>query len=436
MVSRLDELDRELLRLAVPAFAALLSYPLYALVDAAIVGNLGREALAGVGAAGTVLITLVALFFFLAVGTTSSVARLLGAGNVREAEQAGVEGVWLGVISGTVLGLALAALARPLVSLFTDDNEVLHLGVLYLRLSTLGIPAWLATSAAFGVDRGRSDTRTPLFYGIIGVLINLVLEVWLIVGLGYGVGASALTTVVVQWIIGIAVVVRLARRALRSGASLRPGWRPLAALARTSLAMVVRTGALRGVFVVAAFIAGRTSTTALGAHEIAYQVWAAAALGLDAIETAGQTMIAKRLGAKSRAAARDVGIRAIRWSAGLGVLTGVIIVAAAPLIAAGFSDDGAVESVAMRALLVVGLMQPLCGVVFALDGVMFGASEWPFLARQMPLAATVFVAAATPVVITRAGLTWLWIALCVFMAARAVISYVHFRSPRWAVSDV
>ena len=73
-------LNRQILRLAVPALGALLAEPTFLLVDAAIVGHLGTEQLAGVGIASVVLGTLVGLSVFLAYGTTAQVARSLGAG--------------------------------------------------------------------------------------------------------------------------------------------------------------------------------------------------------------------------------------------------------------------------------------------------------------------------------------------------------------------
>ena len=87
------EHDREILRLAVPAFLALVAEPLFLLADSAIVGHLGTLQLAGLGIAGAVLSTLISLCIFLAYGTTASVARRIGAGDVRGALAQGIDGV-------------------------------------------------------------------------------------------------------------------------------------------------------------------------------------------------------------------------------------------------------------------------------------------------------------------------------------------------------
>ena len=95
--------DKEILRLAVPAFFALVSEPLMLLADSAIVGHLGTPQLAALGVAGTILQTLVGVCVFLAYGTTSSVARRIGAGDHRGALAQGIDGLWLALLLGVLV---------------------------------------------------------------------------------------------------------------------------------------------------------------------------------------------------------------------------------------------------------------------------------------------------------------------------------------------
>src|SRR5215213_785620 len=116
--------DREIARLALPAFAALISEPLFLLADAAIVGHLGTASLAALGIAGTVVQTAIGLFVFLAYGTTSTVARSVGAGDPRAALTAGVDGIWLAAIIGALSAAVTWLLTPTLVSGFTSDAQV------------------------------------------------------------------------------------------------------------------------------------------------------------------------------------------------------------------------------------------------------------------------------------------------------------------------
>src|SRR4051794_290041 len=108
--------DREILRLAVPAFAALVAEPLFLMSDTAIVGHLGRTSLAALGVAGQALSTLVGVCVFLAYGTTAAVARRVGAGDRGEAIRRGIDGMWLAV----AIGIGFIALGRPLTPWIID----------------------------------------------------------------------------------------------------------------------------------------------------------------------------------------------------------------------------------------------------------------------------------------------------------------------------
>src|SRR6476620_11482976 len=88
-------LNREILRLAIPALGALLAEPLYILADTAVVGHLGTVPLGGLAIASAILLTTYSIFIFLAYGTTSSVARYIGAGDEREAAHHAVQGLWM-----------------------------------------------------------------------------------------------------------------------------------------------------------------------------------------------------------------------------------------------------------------------------------------------------------------------------------------------------
>src|ERR1700735_727351 len=100
---RLRGQDREILRLAVPAFGALVAEPLFLLADSAIVGRIGTVPLGGLGVASQAISTLVGISIFLAYGTTAAVARQLGAGNHRAAIRQGIDGLWLAAVIGAVV---------------------------------------------------------------------------------------------------------------------------------------------------------------------------------------------------------------------------------------------------------------------------------------------------------------------------------------------
>ena len=106
--------DREILRLAAPAFGALAAGPLYTLVDTAIVGHLGTRQLAALALAAVIVSAITQLSDFLSYTTTAQVARLHGAGQERQAGGVAAQALWLSLATGIVIALGLAALAGPL----------------------------------------------------------------------------------------------------------------------------------------------------------------------------------------------------------------------------------------------------------------------------------------------------------------------------------
>ena len=133
--------DREIARLAIPAFGALVAEPLYILADTAVVGHLGTPQLAGLAIASSVLLTGYAIFIFLAYGTTAAVARLLGAGDEREAAHQAVQGMWLALLIAAVLVPAGFLGAGWLVRALGASGDVATNAEIYLRISVLGVPA-------------------------------------------------------------------------------------------------------------------------------------------------------------------------------------------------------------------------------------------------------------------------------------------------------
>ena len=428
-----SEWDREITRLAVPAFGALIAEPAYLLADTAIVGHLGTPQLAGLAVAAAILVTGYSIFIFLAYGTTAAVARLIGAGDEREAAHQAVQSIWLALaISAVVVPVGLLS-AGPLVRAFGATGDAAGYAQTYLSISLLGVPAMLVTYAAVGYLRGKQDTRTPLLVAVAAAAANLVLEVVLILGLGYGVGASAASTVLVQWAAAAVYLLGVGRRTAELGVRLRPSPRSVGRLARVGFALMVRTVALRLAFTSAAVVAARLGTAEVGAYQIAFEIWSALALALDAIAIAGQALVGRLLGAGDVAATRAATRRMIEISAAFGVVVGLLILATRGLIPQAFSDDPAVLELTAFVLIFVGAMQPINGVVFALDGVLMGAGDMGYLAVSMVVAALLFLGAAAVLLATGAGLGWLWTAILGLMLVRLVALGVRVRGDRWLV---
>lgn len=423
--------DRELLALAVPTFATLITEPLLVLADTAFIGHVGSIPLAGLGLGANVLGVVTGLCVFLAYSTTSVVARRVGGGDDRGAFDAGRDGMALGLLLGAVLAALIIWWAPVIIGWYRPSPEVAAQAVGYLRFVVLGLPFQLVVLASTGLLRGLQDARAPLVVAIGVNFTNIALDALLIYGFGMGIRGSATATATAQACSAVVLVAVIARRARRSGATLLPSLRGMGEAAAHGGWLVVRTAGLWVSLTATTVVASHLGSHVLAAHQVANSLWTFIAFALDALAIACQALVARHLGAGDAGGARTVMVRALGWGCAQAVLVGLVLIAVRPLVIALFTPDPALEALLMGALVVIACLQPLASAVFVLDGVLIGAGDTRFLA----LAGLVVVAVHLPMLVLvdhyRAGLVWLWIAYGGFLLARGVTLALRARSGRW-----
>ena len=431
---------REILRLAVPAFLALIAEPLFLLADSAIVGHLGTAELAGLGVASAALLTAAGVFVFLAYGTTSVVARQLGAGDLRAAITAGVDGLWLAAALGVVTAALVAAFAEPIVALFGASQAVIVQATTYLRISSLGIPAMLAILAVTGVLRGLQDTRTPLIASVVGFSANIALNVLLVYGFGWGIAGSAWGTVLAQTGMAVGLVAVLLRSARAREASLHPHPGRILAAARTGVPLLIRTLALRAALLVTTWAAASLGDVPLAAHQVALTVWSFLAFALDALAIAAQAIVGRSLGAGDQLRVRVAMRTMTRWGVWGGAGIGLVLVALHRVLPPLFTGDEPVRTALAAALVVVGLGQAVAGYVFVLDGVLIGAGDGRWLAwgqlvsllGYLPL--VLALRARGPSDSPALDIVLLWLGFTAWMGLRAAVLGWRAREDAWMVT--
>ncbi|MCT9819662.1 MATE family efflux transporter [Microbacterium sp. W1N] len=429
-------LNREILRLAVPALGALVAEPLFLIADAAMIGHLGVVPLAGLGIASAVLQTIVGLMVFLAYSTTPAVARRFGAGAHGDAVSAGIDGLWLALGLGAVLAVLGSWLTPPVVALFGAAPEVTEQAEIYLSLSMWGLPAMLIVFAATGLLRGMQDTVTPLWIAGAGFGANIVFNALFIYGFGWGIAGSAFGTVLAQWGMVAAYVIVVGRLARRHAASVLPRRDGLRGSARSGGWLFLRTVSLRVALLITVAVATGLGTTELAGWQVAFTMFSTAAFALDALAIAAQALIGRGLGAGDEPFVRRVLGRTVAWGVWFGVIVGGLVAALSGVLGLLFTGDPAVAALIQPALLVLAVAQPICGVVFVLDGVLIGAGDAKYLAVAGVLNLVPYLPALLIVwwlqPVGAAGLMWL--AVCffgVYMLARLATLGWRVRGAAW-----
>ena len=191
----------------------------------------------------------------------------------------------------------------------------------------------MLSTAGQGYLRGIEDLRTPLMILVVAHAVNVVLELLFVYGFGWGLAGSAWGTVIAQAGMGAAFVA-VQRRAGWQW----PQWARIRPLMRIGSHIAVRTTALLGSFLVASAVLARVGPAALGAHQIAFQLFVFLALVLDALAIAGQVMVGGMLGAGDAAGARAASLRMIGWSVVVGALFGLVLLALGDVIPRAFTE--------------------------------------------------------------------------------------------------
>ena len=429
---------REIARLAGPALPVLAAEPLYLLVDTAVVGRLGAVPLAGLAVAGVVFAQVTGQLNFLSYGTTARAARLHGAGCRSAAVGEGVQATWLALAVGACLVVVGQLVVRPVAEALGNGGAIAEGAVSWLRVALIGAPLLLVTLAGNGWMRGVQDTARPLRYVLAGNAVSAVACVVLVHGIGafpgLGLVGSAWANVLGQCIGAALFLGALVRES-------RGSWRPRPAALRAQLTMgrdlVARSLAFQACFLSAAAVATRFGAPVAAAHQIVLQLWSFMALVLDAIAIAAQSLVGAALGAGDAGRARALAARVTRYGLVLGVGFGVLFAALSGVLPPVFTPDAAVLAAVPIAWWFFAALQPVAGVVFAIDGVLLGAGDAAFLRTWTLLGAVVgFLPLIWASLAFGWGLAGIWSGLAAFMLVRLVAVLLRVRGGRWAVTGV
>ncbi|NBE81972.1 MATE family efflux transporter [Micromonospora rubida] len=421
---------RRIAALALPALVVLAAEPLYVLVDTAVVGHLGRLPLAALAVAGTVMTLIAWLGTVLAYGITGRAARRFGSGDRAAAVAEGVQASWLALGVGVLVALAMQFVAGPLVAALAGPGEVADAAGRWLRVAALGAPGLLLAAAGNGWLRGVQNTRRPLWFVLGPNLLSALLCPLLVYPVGWGLTGSAVANAVAQTISGGLFAAALVSERV----SLRPRPGVIRQQLVLSRDLLVRGVAFQASFLSATAVAARFGAAAVGAHQIAVQLWFFTALVLDALAIAAQALIGAALGAGDDAGARALARRVALLGAGCGVAFAVLIAVGAGVVPGLFSSDEQVRDQAMVAWPWLVALQPVGGVVFALDGVLIGAGDVRYL-RNLTIVAAFggFLPAIWLSYAFDLGLGGVWAGLFLFVLLRLAALLLRLRSGGWAV---
>ena len=419
---------RRILTIALPIVLSNATVPLLGAMDTAVIGHLGQAAPIGaVGLGATILSTLYWAFGFLRMSTSGLAAQSKGAADTVELSATLVRALMIAFASGLVLIALHPWLFALALRLAPASPQVEAMAMTFLAIRIWAAPATIGLYALTGYFVGTERTRAVLVLQLWQNGLNMVLDLWFVIGLGWGVAGVASASLIAE-LTGLALGLYLARAAF---APIRAALHRLLtpeALRRTFSAsrdILIRTVILQLSFTAFVFLGARFGDATLAANQILLQFLSIMAFALDGVAFAAETLVGQALGAKNPAALRQAARMSMQWGYGGAGLLALAFAVGGYLAIHLMTNAPDVQSQAM-ALLPWLIAAPLIGTAaWIYDGIFIGALLTQSMRRAAIRVAFVY-AAALAVLVPSLGNQGLWAALMVMNAARGIALYRAF----------
>jgi putative MATE family efflux protein len=415
--------NRMVFSIAVPMTLAYLTTPLLGIVDMAVVGQLGDAALIGGLAVGAIIFDVVfTTFNFLRSATTGLVAQAFGRGDETEEQAVFWRSLLLGLACGLVLLVASPVLIHLGIRLMSPGPEVVDAARTYIGIRIFSAPIGLANYAVLGFVLGRGQ-------GVMGLVLqsiingtNIVLSIWLGLGLGWGIQGVAWGTVTGET---IGLVAGFGYVMLRFDRTARPSWARIADMPSIMKLMalnrdiMIRSFALLAAFALFVRQGAQFGAVTLAANAVLMNFFMVAGYYLDGFATAAEQLAGRAIGANHRPAFDRAVQLACLWGFALAGITTLFFLVFGSDVVRLLTTAEDVRAATADYLVWASLTAVFGVLAFTMDGVFIGAT-WSRDMRNMMLLSLLIYLVCLWTLIPMFGNHGLWISLLVFLGARGI----------------
>ena len=416
--------NRKTWLLAGPIMISNVSVPMLGAVDAAVVGRLPGAHYLGAVAVGALIFSVVyASLNFLRMGTTGLTAQSLGADQPDEVRSWLARAALLSLILGSLLILTQSLIGWAAIEIVSPSDMVTPLVKEYFFIRIWSAPATLMNFALLGWFFGIQNTRAALISQIFMNGVNIILDIWFVIGFGWGVEGVAWATLISE-VSAVGLGLYLARHELKR---IGGHWQrkrifdqsKIIKMLRVNFDIFIRSMFLQASFVVFTSISARMSDTILAANSILLIFQSIMAYALDGFANAVEVLAGEAFGARNRLIFRQAVVATSRWA-----LIFSVIFVGAYLVGGDYLINilTTVPEVREQAhiYLVWAAISPIVSVwSFQLDGIYIGTTRTADM-RNMMLVSFVTLLACTALFVPAYGNHGLWLAFTVFMAVRGI----------------
>jgi MATE family multidrug resistance protein len=411
------------LKIALPIGLANATVPILGAVDTGVVGQMGLAAPIGAVGIGAVILSLIYFMFsFLRMGTTGLVAQARGAGETVETGALFMRGLMLGFTGGVVFIALQGLIFWGAFKLSPASAEVESLARDYLSIRIWGAPATIALYVVTGWLIAMERTRGVLVLQFWMNGLNILLDLWFVLGLGWGVEGVAVATLIAEWS-GLALGLWLCR-AVFAGDQWRNWARifdpaRLHRMVQVNADIMLRSMLLTVSFASFLFLAADFGDVTLAANQVLLQFLEITAFALDGFAFSAEALVGASVGAGSRARVRRAAVITSQWGVG-----GALLLCLTFWLAGGMLIDLMTTSPEVRAearqYLTWAALAPILGIAsWMLDGIFIGAT-WTRAMRWAMLQSVVVYVIGLLIAVPNLGNHGLWLALMILNITRGL----------------
>ena len=422
---------RRVLKIALPIVLSNATVPILGAVDTGVVGQLGEAAPIGAVAIGAVILSTVYwIFGFLRMGTTGLVGQADGAGDNAEVSALLSRALMIAGAAGLALILLQPLLFSAAFNLSPASDEVETLAAAYLGIRIWSAPAAISIYALTGWLVAMERTSAVFWVQLVMNGINIVLDLWFVLGLGWGVQGVAVATVISE-VTGAALGLWFCRAAFA-----QPDWRDwprvfdrarLIRMALVNTDILIRSALILGIFTSFAFLGAGFGDVTLAANQVLMQFLSITAHAMDGFAFAAEALVARAVGRGDLARLRRSALLTSAWGMGSSVALALAFAMGGPWIIDLMAKDPEVQTAA-RVFLPWMVAAPVLGLAsWMLDGIFVGATRSADMRNMMALSFALYVLAVLALMPVF-GNHGLWAALLVSFVARGVTLGLRYPS--------
>ena len=421
----MQQMNRNILKLAIPNIVSNVTVPLLGMVDTAISGRLGDAvAIGALGIGSTIFNMIYWTCGFLRMGTSGITAQAYGARNLRECGNILLRA--LTVACG--IALLLVVFRHPVgtfaLGLMQGSPSAQMLAGQYFHARIWAAPASLALFAIHGWFIGMQNSKTPMIVSIVSNVINILFSWLFVFRFGMGIAGIAWGTVIAQYsgVVLSAAIWLLYYRRLAKYIDLAQllDIKSLLRFFNINRDIFIRTLFLVSVYTFFTAASSRFGDTILVTNTLLMQLYTLFSYISDGFAFAAESLAGRYVGARNRTALKDAVSKLIIWCFGIALLyVAVYLVAWRPILAV-FNPSPEVFAVA-REYIVWIIAVPLAGCLpFLIDGILLGATQTRLLRNTMIIAAAIYFGLYF-VTVNTLGNNALWLSFVTFVAMRGVL---------------